>query len=141
MSFFPRSHEVLFLACLLPGCISGNLSHERRGFAPEPSSILALQPGACDLTDCLAVLGAPLVVREDRDQTILVWGWRHAGFWSLSGSIPLGRGVNATLAYSDQQENLDALLGLFDSSLRLVLVRRGKFGELVQRQKPRLVQG
>ena len=123
---------------LASSCVTGTLSRERSQLAPAPGAVEGLVPGEADLGACLAALGAPLIVREDRDQQVLLWGWRELRGWSLRASISLVRGASTNFSFANDQDDLQAIMGVFDADWRLVLVRRGRLADLQQRWLPRV---
>ena len=123
---------------LASSCVTGTLSRERPQLAPAAGALDGLVPGEADLDACLAALGAPLIVREDRDQQVLLWGWRELRGWSLRASISLVRGANTNFSFANDQDDLQAVMGVFDGDWRLILVRRGRLADLQQRWLPRV---
>ena len=123
---------------LATSCVTGTLARERTFTAPVAGSVEALRVGEDDLDACLERLGAPLIVREDRDRAVLVWGWRETRGWSVRASISIVRGASTNFSFAKDQADLEAVVGVFDPSWRLVLLRRGRLGELTQRWLPRV---
>jgi hypothetical protein len=93
-----------------------------------------------DLATALSELGAPHVVRrlegpDDSDLgTELLWVWRRAEGFNLSGSVPLDKGGSAGVQFGQSTTDLEGLRLSFDTDGAFV---RGTSG-VVAREEPGL---
>ena len=122
----------LSLAALLPltGCVQ--LNWDRVSFN-EPISgdrLLELRPDQSDLGDCLRVLGAPHQVWENNGGVVLAWAWLDRAGWGLSVSYTFTRFVTASVNYADADTDINGVVLVLDSDLRLRQVRRGYFSDI-----------
>ena len=132
---------VLLCALAAPACVSAQLERERV-FAPPPAAVAALRPGEADLERCLALLGAPLWVREHRVHGLeLAYGAADARRWRVGVSVQVARGVNPSFRYERGRRGLEGWVLVFDADWRLASVREGWLGELeARRERPATVE-
>lgn len=125
----PRAALLLALP-LLGGCLSVTWEYIDTDSRPEPGTISALRPGEADLTDCLAALGAPILVQEHVGGIAIAYGWTRERSWSVSVDIPLASEVSGSAQYSALTTGLDGILLLFDEDYILTTIREGYLREL-----------
>jgi len=118
--------------CLLPaGCISAEWWRDNRHAPTADAALDDLQPGAADLSRCLAALGAPLRVWEYRGNGMgLAYGWHDHAAWGFTVTIPVHEYVDVSFEYDHGDLELPAVLLLFDAEQRLCEVRRGILREI-----------
>jgi hypothetical protein len=127
-------------AGLLAGCLQLSISRDSRD-APVPAAALAeLQPGTSDLGACLALLGAPLWVQEHEvaggSGALLAYGWRDERDLGLRFSVPVSRGVSASLDYDRSDRRTRGLVLFFDPDWRLTAFRTGLLLDLTRERRP-----
>ena len=125
--------QLCLLPCLLLGsCLSWTYVHINRNEPLRSEDINQLHPGSSKLSDCLAALGAPLMVWPMDHGLALAWGWQEQVDWGLDISVPLADYVDASLSYDSSYANLPGLALFLDESLVLQSIRRGQLRELKQ---------
>jgi hypothetical protein len=112
----------LVLAALLPACAGLNFQHVRSGTAPDVRGSRGLKPGESTLTDCLALLGAPVAVERDQNAggRVLTWEWEHVHGWGFFVSVPLSDLVAASIDYDRMGRDPDRLRLIFDDNWVLI---------------------
>jgi hypothetical protein len=112
-------------------CVSATYQREIEHEPIARARVAPLVPGASDLGDCLAALGAPLYVWEYRgDEIALAWGWRRARNWGAGVSVPLGERTSASLSYDDVGAATEGWVLFFDASGTLREKRKGKLRDI-----------
>ncbi len=129
----------LALALCVSSCLSARLAHNHE--FEEPRADGRLRPGSTGLEQCLAELGAPLLVREHLDGALLAWGWSDERAFGLNLSLPLDNFYSANLSYARSIDGLRGLVLFFDDAWRLKQMRRGYLAEILpdERTRPALV--
>lgn len=129
---------MLFAGCL----VSGSYKRETINEPVDRESLSALQPGVDDLARCLAVLGAPVDVREyqvdvDRGSGLaLIWYWSDRAGWSAKAS-PFVRSQSLSFEFDYTGTDLPGCVLWFDRNLKLEAYREGMVGQLVAaRRRP-----
>ncbi len=117
------------LVVCCPGCLTATLDRER--VLHEPVGVYALSAGESNLNDCLGILGAPLVVRENGEGAWMAWGWAERGGWSLTLSVPLTDSQSISLQYGRRLQGLEGAVLFFDHDWKLVAKRRGYLSEIL----------
>lgn len=127
-------------ACCLPlvlaGCVSGAYSRDTINEAVDREVLRSLQPGFDDLASCMAVLGAPVDVREyqvdaDRGSGLaLIWFWSDRAGWSVKASTIL-RSQSISFEFDYTGVDLPGCVLWFDRDLKLESYREGMVGQLV----------
>ena len=109
-------------AFLLPACAGVNFQHVRSGTAPDLRGSRGLEPGVATLTECLALLGAPVAVDLDErgDGRVLTWEWEHVHGWGFFVSVPLSDLVAASVDYDRMGRDPTRLRLIFDENWVLV---------------------
>lgn len=117
-----RFAPAVLAALLLSACAGVNFQHVRTGTAPDVRGSRGLQPGESTLTDCLALLGAPVAVELDErgDGRVLTWEWEHVHGWGFFVSVPLSDLVAASLDYDRMGRDPTRLRLIFDENWVLV---------------------
>lgn len=128
MSRFAHTILVALVACST-GCIAATLERER--VLHEPLGVYSLVVGESDLDDCLAALGAPLVVRENGEGAWLAWGWAERGGWSLTASVPVTDYNSVSMRYGASLDGLEGAVLFFDRDWILVARRRGYLSQIL----------
>jgi len=128
VSLFVRTILAAWIACST-GCITATLERER--VLHEPLGVYSLVVGESDLDDCLAALGAPLVVRENGEGAWLAWGWAERGGWSLTGSVPVTDNNSISMRYGRSLDGLEGAVLFFDRDWILVARRRGYLSQIL----------
>ncbi|MEM7518378.1 MAG: hypothetical protein AAF368_15830 [Planctomycetota bacterium] len=124
------------LALTLSSCLSFEYRRDRALEPIDEARLESLQSGSSDLTECLRVLGAPYEVWERPDGFAVVYAFREAHGWSLSGSIDLDPG-NASLDYSRAAQDYDGVVLQFDVDAQLVEKRRGLLRDILPEEDER----
>jgi hypothetical protein len=127
---------------LCPGCFS--FSYQRNlTFGPvAPAAVESLHPGESDLGEVLARLGAPIYVWEGKSgEVVLAYGAERERGWSFKVSVPLFERTSASLSYDDAVQKLEGFVLVFDSSLKLKILRAGLLRNLraISARRPALV--
>lgn len=130
------------LAALLPltSCVG-----YMRFQVDEPISMSALaqlRPGASELAECLAVLGAPDQVFEYRGSGMaLLWSWRDTDDWSLNVSIPVTDVANASFEFDMTAREIPGCVLWISPDLLLERWQVGSLGHLLAgRTRPAVVE-
>ena len=116
----------LVLLGLTGSCVSGGYTVRTR--YQEPPAHFGLRPGEADLTACLAVLGAPLVVREHNGGAVLAWGWSRHASWELSFTVPIDS-ESGSFRYRRGVDGLTGLVLIFDAGWTLRSIREGNLSD------------
>jgi hypothetical protein len=127
-------------ACWLPvlftGCVTAEYSRVSANEPVDLEALRSLVPGQDDLTSCLAVLGAPLDVREyqvDADRAsgmALIWYWTNEAGWGAKASTVV-RGMSVSFEFDWTGTDLPGCVLWFDRDLKLEFYREGMVGQLV----------
>ena len=120
---------LVVLAVCSTGCVTATLSRQR--VLREPVGVYGLFAGDSNLDDCLAALGAPLVVRENGEGAWLAWGWAERGGWSVTASIPISDTNTISMQYGRRLQGLDGAVLFFDRDWTLLSMRRGYLTEIL----------
>jgi hypothetical protein len=125
----------LLLAALVAwgtsACLSVSWRRDARfGRLPE-GALASMEPGETDLGTCLARLGAPLEVWEVLDGMALAYGWERERNVGLTLSVPIDRGLSASLNVANERARLRGVVLFFDAADRLTVVRSGRLAELL----------
>lgn len=124
------------LALLGTSCVSANWSRVRR-YEVIPEERLAALPEEATLGDCLELLGAPLVVWEDRAGGVAVaYGWFRAKGLGVGVNVPVARSLAASVDYAQLAEGARGIVLFFDADLRLLTWRSGFLEDLVPLEAP-----
>ena len=131
-----RSAFVAWCAALLvSSCVQAQFERNNQLRPVVEEDLLQFVPGETKLDDCLAVLGAPLFVRERQTYGAeLAYGWFHQTDWGLSVSLPVAENVSASFNYDELDEKLRGVVLLFDEDWTLEVVRTGYLRDLVARE-------
>ena len=90
-----------------------------------------LQPQQTDVDQCLAVLGAPLLVqRGPGASTELLWAHTDRGGWGFSISLNIFRFANPSFSYQGTDGAAEALRLRFDEGWRLIQKSEGSLAAL-----------
>ena len=81
------------------GCLQLQFERSRYNEPIQSETSRLLLPGIADLEDCLDVLGAPNIVREQPGGAALAWGWGDTFEWGLSLSYSFGDGPSASVKH------------------------------------------
>ncbi|MEZ6020581.1 MAG: hypothetical protein R3F17_10910 [Planctomycetota bacterium] len=124
--------------CLLaPACLSGSMNRVDRQGQPTAEHLEACVPGQSSMTECLEALGAPLVVRPYKKNSIeLIWGWQRSRFWSLTLSVPIADRGDSSLSFARGMQGAHGLTLRFDAQGRLFERREGRLKDLLQSLRP-----
>lgn len=109
-------------AVSLPACAGLSFQQIRAGTAPDVRGSRGLKPGESTLTDCLALLGAPVAVDLDERGSgrVLTWEWEEVFGWGFFVSVPLSDLVAASLDYDRMGRDPDRLRLIFDDNWVLI---------------------
>jgi hypothetical protein len=133
----------LSLALFVSACVRGSWSRVDVGRSVPEEFYADSAATSTDLTQCLAQLGAPLYVWELADDEYgLAYGWDHASGWGLNVSIPIVRGISASVDYESLAQKLHGVVLIFDRQDRLLRQHTGFLGELIEddpRRRPAFV--
>ena len=105
---------------LAPSCIQFDWERVRVGRPLDGAAVKGVLEQRSDLTTALAQLGAPNRVRrvesriDEPEGTELLWVWRRGEGFSLTGSIPIEQGGNASLEIANDRTELEGLRLVFD---------------------------
>jgi hypothetical protein len=134
-------HRTLWIALVLTSCVNVRWQREHQFEAPAPEVLAAITTEA-PLADCLARLGAPLLVWEEPGGAALAWGWFEGRTWGGGVSVPVTSFYSASFNASDIDRNLQGLVLIFDHDWSVRIVRRGQLRELAsyRRRDPALVE-
>jgi hypothetical protein len=126
-----RALLALALAVSASSCLSLNWTRDTRSESIDPEWS-ALEPGAAQLDDALALLGAPLYVYEhEHSGAVLVWARRRADDKGFNVSVPVSdQGGSLDFDYSRRTAALRGVLMVFDAEWRLQLAREGLLHDL-----------
>ncbi len=134
-------------ALLLPLALSSclNVRYSRFVHLQEPGGgdYSSLVPGRSELSGCLDLLGAPLIVQEHDGGSALAWGWFESSDWTFSLQAPLGD-ESASVSFQSVDGRMRGLLLLFDERWQLTKVRTGylrQLGAELERRRPQYVEG
>lgn len=125
-----------WLALLCTGCVTAEYSRVSVNEPIDREALQSLVPGQDDLTSCLAILGAPLDVREyqvDADRAsgmALIWYWSNEAGWGAKASTVV-RGVSVSFEFDWTGTDLPGCVLWFDRDLKLKFYREGMIGQLV----------
>lgn len=130
-----RISAVLVAGLLACGCVTAQFERDNRLRPVADEEIGRLVPGEAKLEECLAVLGAPLFVRERQTYGAeLAYGWYHQRDWGVRVSVPVSDYTSASFNYDDIDAKLRGAVLLFDEDWKLEVVRTGYLRELVARK-------
>ena len=129
-------------AFLGTACVTVNVTRFADEREPEEDVLLPLVPGEADLTQCLEVLGAPVVVEELDDGAVLGWGWRRFQNMSVNVSVPISSDASASVQYGRGGDGIEGIVLFFDSDWGLVEVKRGHLQEILRssRSRPKVIE-
>lgn len=119
------------LALALSGCVQFMWTNAHRGVPLAPDRIDWALDSRPDLNTALAELGAPHLVRrleglEGTDRgTELLWFWRRAEGFNISGSVPLAKVGSASAQFGQNNADLTGLRLAFDADGLFVRGTRG----------------
>ncbi len=124
--------SAVLLSVLLPSCLQFNWERHDDQSAVSLADEEALVPGQASLADCLALLGAPLLVWEQTGTSYAIaYGWDKHREYGVSASLPLAdTGGSASLNYNDVAGKLHGVVFVFDDQDVLVRKRRGFLRDL-----------
>ena len=129
------------LSLSLAGCVKGEYAQRTINEPIDLQRLRQLEVGKDDLGSCLAVLGAPLDVREygvAADGTsgmALVWFWRRNVGWGLQMSAAITRDASVSFEFDWEGTYLPGCVLWFDQDLKLTNYREGKVGELLAKRR------
>ncbi|WP_145186138.1 hypothetical protein [Planctomycetes bacterium Pla163] len=135
-----RTIVVALAAAWSSGCVQFTWTNAHRGRPLGAERVEWALDARPDLTTALAELGAPHVVRrvegpDDSDLgTELLWVWRRAEGFNLSGSVPFDNGGSASVQFGQSNTDFEGLRLAFDANGLFV---RGTSG-VVAREEPGL---
>ncbi|TDJ69774.1 MAG: hypothetical protein E2O39_11095 [Planctomycetota bacterium] len=115
---------------LAAGCVSVTWEYIVTNSRPEPGTLAILRPGEADLTECLATLGAPILVQEHMGGIAVAYGWTRERAWSISVSVPIVSEFSGSARFNDLTTGLEGILLLFDEHDRLTTIRQGYLRDL-----------
>jgi hypothetical protein len=128
----------------LSSCVTFSFDRDLRYVPLSDEAIESLHPGETSFDECLETLGAPLYVWEYKaDGAALAYGWHKEKNWNVTVSVPVARGYSASASYTDDASKLRGIVLLFDTNLKLEMVRRGflkSLREELQRRRPAPVE-
>ena len=124
------------LVPLASGCLSVTWRRDARFGEPPEGALASLRPGESDLGACLARLGAPLEVWEIPDGVALAYGWERERNLGVTLSVPIDRGLSASLNVAAERARLRGVVLFFDADDRLSLLRTGRLAELLPPRRP-----
>lgn len=114
-----------------PSCLSVTWQRTTSQHALTEQALANLPPHGASLAECLAQLGAPVLVREHRVHgLVLVYAWENDRSLGLSLSVPLGD-RSASLAFTDARLRAHGIALWFDDDWTLTRWQRGRFADLV----------
>ena len=131
----------LAMLALTPACTSWSWSRQYVLRQPDTSALARLQVNSSDLEDCLAELGAPLIVEEVEQDVALYYAWIYQRDWGVSVSVPIGDD-SVSFSYTGDDRNLRAVQLMFDERLTLTELREGRLGDLRDeaRSRPQMLE-
>lgn len=129
-----RSGLIVAVVCLSTGCLRLNWTRETRYEPVEPAALQQLEQGGLDLERCLALLGAPLWVWEDRGGrgALLAYGWFKEKNVGFNVSAPVSDYYSATFEFDQMDTRMRGLVLFFDADWRLVSSRTGLLRDLTR---------
>ena len=123
-----------------PSCVRLTWSRTNIQEPIPDHALAAVAPDRADLTECLAQLGAPLLVWEYVDGGVaLAYGWQDQADWSVTVSYSFTRFVSASFEYAQGWRNLEGIVVLLDRDLVVRQVRRGLLRDIasgLERRRP-----
>lgn len=128
-----RARELVLAPLLAIGvssCVSFRWDRASVNSPISKATIARLEPGKSSLSECLDVLGAPVIVWERPRGAALAWGWSYAVTRGITLSVPLDRGGSLSASYDDVANKLRGVVLFFDEGWTLRDVRRGYLEEL-----------
>ena len=121
----------LALAPLLVGCVRVSWQRESLHAPVTDEQLDALEPGT-SLEECLARLGAPLLVRElPAGAFALAYGWLDDQGLGLNVSVPVTDSWSASVDYDRIRRETRGVVLFLDADQRVVVVRRGLLRDLL----------
>jgi hypothetical protein len=134
-----RTHRLVLIAALAQAsCVNVFYRHETRFEPPQRGALAELAPDRSDLGDCLARLGAPLWVWEDRGAgAALAYGWLESGDWNVSVNLPVSNDASASLTWRQIDARMRGVVLFFDPDWTLRAVRKGYLRDLTARLRGR----
>jgi hypothetical protein len=116
---------------LLSGCVSFNYGRHTLFEAVWPDAVEQLEIGTSDIGRALELLGAPLYVWEGvGDSIVLAYGAENRKETGFALSVPMFEQASASFNYDDVSSRLEGYVLVFDSDLKLEIVRAGLLREL-----------
>jgi len=121
-----RAAALASVVALATSCVQFDWERVHVGRPLDAGAVERVLTERPDLAGALAELGAPNRVRRlesrvDRPEgTELLWVWRRGRGFSLTGSVPIEQGGNASLEVSNGRTQLDGLRLVFDLDGRFV---------------------
>ena len=117
-------------------------AHYDRDSREEPISVeqtSPLVPGRSELSACLQQLGAPTDVWECREDCVAIaYGWQDQAGWGFSAGFVFRGGASASYRWDSVALDVPGVVLLFDESLKLTQLRRGKLIEIAKElRKPK----
>jgi hypothetical protein len=130
----PRLLTTLALALACASCLQVNWRQESRHSPVDPAATATLAAGETELSACLDALGAPLWVYEHevegRTGAVLAWGWLDTRDLGWRVSVPLYRGVSASLDVDRIDQRMRGVVLFFDEDWVLSAWREGLLVDL-----------
>jgi hypothetical protein len=134
-------HRLALAGCLALSSACVQVAWERHEFnSPLEEDVeQELVAGEVSLKECLAQLGAPLLVWELSDSSYaLAYGWDRQREYGVSFSVPVAdSGRSASINYDDIASKAYGVVLIFDSDDRLLRKRRGLLRDLAPEQARR----
>lgn len=137
MSARARLAAALAAALAGAGCVSGDYNVDRAYVPLADAAVDALRPGASDLREVLARLGAPLDVVELEGGLALAWGWLDERNWNVDVQVPLDQG-SFDFRFQSTRSALPGIVVFLDEADVVVRVQRGVLADLLPSDKPPL---
>ena len=118
------------LAALCSSCLSLTWTRQLAETVIRIDDVERL-PADAELSDCLALFGAPLFVWERPSESYaLAYGWQRQRDLGVSVSIPVSNSASASFQYGEGESNARGLVLFFDAEDRLQGWRFGFLREL-----------
>jgi hypothetical protein len=125
-------------ALVLSGCVTFSFDRDLRNTPLADTALDGLEPSRTTLAQCLERFGAPIYVWEYRgDGLAIAYGWQKEKQWNVTASVPIFRGYSASASFTHDASKLRGAVLLFDSDLKLEVVRRGFLKSLREELAPR----
>jgi len=122
----------LLVALGTSSCVIVTWARARQLSPPPAGSVESLEPGADDLGDALAHLGAPIEAFQlEGGRYVLAYGWFQDSGWTVTVIVPI-QNVSGRFTYGELGAKGKGVVLFFDGDDRITEIRRGYLRDILE---------